>query len=76
MFNGANQHMQSTAVSIPQYLSVPMLAKRWECDEKLVYQEIASKRLAGLRIGKKLLRVAVSEVERYEKEYQTSKEAA
>jgi hypothetical protein len=58
------------------FLSVPALAKRWECDEKLVYQEIAAKRLAGLRIGKKLLRVALSEVERYEQEYQTSKEVA
>ncbi len=66
-------------LSIPlatQYLSVPMLAQRWECDEKLVYQEIAAKRLAGLRIGKKLLRVALSEVERYEREFQTSQEAA
>lgn len=59
-----------------RFLSVPTLARRWECDEKLVYQEIAAKRLAGLRIGRKLLRVALSEVERYEQEYQTSKQAA
>lgn len=56
-----------------KFVSVPTLARRWECDEKLIYQEIAAKRLAGLRIGKKLLRVALSEVERYEEQYQTSR---
>jgi hypothetical protein len=60
----------------PQYLPVPKIAERWQCEEKLVYAEIASKRLAGLRIGKKLLRVALAEVERYEREYQTSVRAA
>jgi hypothetical protein len=59
---------------IPQYLSVLALAKRWQCDEKLVYQEIAAKRLAGLRIGKKLLRIELSEIQRYERDYRTSKE--
>jgi hypothetical protein len=59
-----------------KYLSVPKVAERWHCDEKLVYQEIAAKRLSGLRIGKKLLRVSLEEVARYEREYQTSREAA
>jgi hypothetical protein len=69
----------SEVVSVPlapQYLSVPKIAERWQCEEKLVYAEISAKRLAGLRIGKKLLRVSLAEVERYEQEYQTSKEAA
>jgi hypothetical protein len=64
------------STKLTKYLSVPKLAERWECDQKLVYQEIAAKRLAGLRIGKKLLRVSLAEIERYEREYQTSKEAA
>jgi excisionase family DNA binding protein len=68
--------MSNIQENLKQYLSVPELAKRWECDEKLVYQEIAAKHLTGLRIGKKLLRVSLAEVERYEVDYQTSKEAA
>jgi hypothetical protein len=64
------------STNLTKYLSVPKLAERWECDQKLVYQEIAAKRLAGLRIGKKLLRVSLAEIERYEREHQTSKEAA
>jgi excisionase family DNA binding protein len=60
----------------PQYLSIPEVAERWSCEHKLVYAEVAAGRLKAIRIGKKLLRVAVSELERYEREYQTSKEVA
>jgi hypothetical protein len=54
-----------------KYLSVPEVAERWACENKLIYA--ASGRLAALRIGRKLLRVALSEIERYESE-QTSRD--
>jgi hypothetical protein len=64
------------ADNTPTYFSIPKLAERWECHQKLVYQEIQEKRLSALKIGKKLLRVSLEEVLRYEREYQTAKEAA
>lgn len=66
---------QSVATPAPtSFLSVPEVAQRWNCEHKLIYSEIAQGRLAGLRIGKKLLRVSLEEVLRYEKA-QASKES-
>jgi excisionase family DNA binding protein len=63
----------ATPIVTTTYLTVPELAQRWSCEAKLVYAEIAAGRLAGLRIGKKILRVSLEEIHRYEKA-QTSKE--
>jgi hypothetical protein len=69
-------HKSEVAANPQKYLSIPALAKRWEIEEKLVYAEVATKRLTALRIGKKLLRVSLEEVLRYESQYATNKETA
>lgn len=63
--------------SSQKFLSVPEIAgDRWDCDQKTVYTEIQAGRLRAVRIGKKILRVSLEELERYEKEYSSKNEAA
>ena len=45
------------------------VAKRWGCSDRTVRNMIRDGRLPGIRIGEKLLRVRLKDVEDYEREH-------
>lgn len=48
-------------------LTVPELCARWRCNRHSVMDLIHKKRLAAFKIGKRVYRVALAEVERFER---------
>ena len=50
----------------PKPFTVAALALRWECSPDFVYDQIRQGRLNAIRLGGKLLRISVDEVERWE----------
>lgn len=52
--------------SEPKYLPVPQAAERLGCSPRLLYREIRAKRFPVLRLGRKLLRVPVAELEAWQ----------
>ncbi|AOD21322.1 hypothetical protein IM25_06540 [Rhodococcus sp. p52] len=56
------------ATEVGKYLSVKDLAVRWSCHRSIIYRQINAGNLAALHIGQ-AIRIAISEVERFEAEY-------
>jgi excisionase family DNA binding protein len=50
----------------PHALTVNELMSRWQCPRKKVLEAIHEGRLAAFRVGRRVYRVTVAEVERFE----------
>lgn len=62
------QGKRSTSVSPAAVLLPKDVAQRWGCSDRTVRNMVNDGRLPGLRIGGKLLRIRVEDVEEYERD--------
>jgi hypothetical protein len=51
-----------------QIFTVNDLMSRWKCHRQVVLDAIHEKRLSAFRVGKRIFRVTLAEVERFESE--------
>jgi len=49
-----------------EYLEVPQAAERLGCSSGLLYREIRAGRFPAVKVGRKLLRVPVAELEKWQ----------
>ena len=50
----------------PNTLTVNDLMARWKCPRKRILEAIHDKRLAAFKVGRRVFRVTIAEVERFE----------
>ena len=56
------------AETAPKVFTARMLSKRWACSENVVYTMIKEGKLKAFKVGETLLRIRLSEVERWEQQ--------
>lgn len=61
-----------TANDNHQTFTVPELAQRWKCDRRSILEAIAENRLHAFRIGKRVWRISLEEVLRFESDRKVS----
>lgn len=60
----------------PLVMTPEQVAARWECSPSTVRREVATGRLPAFRLGGKLLRIKLSDVEQYECQNSSSNDFA
>jgi excisionase family DNA binding protein len=65
---GGDERAEMSSNDNQPILTVRDLMARWKCSEKTVLDAIRDKRISAFRIGKRTWRMALAEVERFERE--------
>lgn len=61
-----NENAASYDTAQPQTFTVNDLMARWNCPRKRILEAIHEGRLTAFRVGKRIYRVTIAEVERFE----------